>query len=209
MKILILDNYDSFTYNLVHYLRELAEGAEMTVVRNDQITLDEVEAYDKILLSPGPGIPEEAGIMPELIKRYGATKSILGVCLGHQAIAEAYGASLYNMSEVLHGVSSKIKVVKPEDRLFNGIPSEYEICHYHSWNVSKEDLGNELEVTAYDELGEIMAISHKEYDVKGVQFHPESIMTEYGHKLLENWLNDSVNSETVIRKQEFTSLTKS
>ena len=209
MKILILDNYDSFTYNLVHYLRELADGAEMTVVRNDQITLDEVEAYDKILLSPGPGIPEEAGIMPELIKRYGATKSILGVCLGHQAIAEAYGASLYNMSEVLHGVSSKIKVVKPEDRLFNGIPSEYEICHYHSWNVSKEDLGNELEVTAYDELGEIMAISHKEYDVKGVQFHPESIMTEYGHKLLENWLNDSVNSETVIRKQEFTSLTKS
>ena len=208
MKILILDNYDSFTYNLVHYLRELAEGAEMTVVRNDQITLDEVGAYDKILLSPGPGIPEEAGIMPELIKRYGPTKSILGVCLGHQAIAEAYGASLYNMPEVLHGVSSKIKVVKPEDRLFNGIPSEYEICHYHSWNVSKEDLGNELEVTAYDELGEIMAISHKEYDVKGVQFHPESIMTEHGHKLLENWLNDSVNSETVIRKQEFTSLTK-
>ncbi|KYG80873.1 anthranilate synthase subunit II [Roseivirga seohaensis] len=209
MKILILDNYDSFTYNLVHYLRELGGDAEMTVVRNDQIALDEVEAYDKILLSPGPGIPEEAGIMPELIKRYGATKSILGVCLGHQAIAEAYGASLYNMSEVLHGVSSKIKVVKPEDRLFNGIPSEYEICHYHSWNVSKEDLGSELEVTAYDEIGEIMAISHKEYDVKGVQFHPESIMTEYGHKLLENWLNDSVNSETVIRKQELTSFTKS
>ncbi|WP_323758130.1 aminodeoxychorismate/anthranilate synthase component II [Roseivirga sp.] len=195
MKILILDNYDSFTYNLVHYLRELAKGAEMTVVRNDQITLDEVEAYDKILLSPGPGIPEEAGIMPELIRRYGATKSILGVCLGHQAIAEAYGASLYNMTEVLHGVSSKIKVVKPEDRLFNGIPSEYEICHYHSWNVSKEDLGDELEVTAYDELGEIMAISHKEYDVKGVQFHPESIMTEYGHKLLENWLKAGPSKE--------------
>lgn len=195
MKILILDNYDSFTYNLVHYLRELAKGAEMTVVRNDQITLGEVEAYDKILLSPGPGIPEEAGIMPELIKRYGATKSILGVCLGHQAIAEAYGASLYNMPEVLHGVSSKIKVVKPEDRLFNGITSEYEICHYHSWNVSKENLGNELEVTAYDELGEIMAISHKEYDVKGVQFHPESIMTEHGHKLLENWLKAGPSKE--------------
>ena len=195
MKILILDNYDSFTYNLVHYLRELAGNAEMTVVRNDQITLDEVEAYDKILLSPGPGIPEEAGIMPELIKRYGATKSILGVCLGHQAIAEAYGASLYNMSEVLHGVSSKIKVVKPEDRLFNDIPSEYEICHYHSWNVNKEDLGNELEVTAHDEIGEIMAISHKEYDVKGVQFHPESIMTEHGHKLLENWLKAGPSKE--------------
>lgn len=195
MKILILDNYDSFTYNLVHYLRELAGDAEMTVVRNDQITLEEVEDYDKILLSPGPGIPEEAGIMPALIKRYGPTKSILGVCLGHQAIAEAYGASLYNMSEVLHGVSSKIKVVKPEDRLFNGIPSEYEICHYHSWNVNKENLGNELEVTAYDELGEIMAISHKEYDVKGVQFHPESIMTEHGHKLLENWLKAGSSKE--------------
>lgn len=190
MKILILDNYDSFTYNLVHYLRELAKDAEMTVVRNDQITLDEVEAYDKILLSPGPGIPEEAGIMPELIKRYGPTKSILGVCLGHQAIAEAYGASLYNMQEVLHGVSSKIKVVKAGDRLFNDIPEEYEICHYHSWNVNKDDLGSDLEVTAYDEFGEIMAISHKEYDVKGVQFHPESIMTEYGHKLLENWINE-------------------
>ncbi|MFT7268684.1 MAG: anthranilate synthase component 2 [Candidatus Endobugula sp.] len=203
MKILILDNYDSFTYNLVHYLRELGHGAEMTVVRNDQITLAEVEAYDKILLSPGPGIPEEAGIMPALIKRFGSTKSILGVCLGHQGIAEAYGAQLYNMPEVLHGVSSKIKVVKTGDRLFAGIPEEYTICHYHSWNVKKEDLGDEIEVTAIDEYGEIMAISHKEFDVKGVQFHPESIMTEHGHKLLENWINDSVNSKTVVRKQGF------
>lgn len=189
MKILVLDNYDSFTYNLVHYLRELGYDAQMDIVRNNQIGLDEVEVYDKVLLSPGPGIPEEAGIMPELIKRYGPTKSILGVCLGHQGIAEAYGARLYNMAEVLHGVSSKVTVTKTGDRLFKGIPDQYEICHYHSWNVDKEQLGDEIEVTAIDEFGEIMAISHKSYDVKGVQFHPESIMTEHGHKLLENWIN--------------------
>lgn len=188
MKILVLDNYDSFTYNLVHYLRELGFGAQMDISRNNQIDLETVEAYDKILLSPGPGIPEEAGIMPELIKMYGSTKSILGVCLGHQAIAEAYGAQLYNMPVVLHGVSSQMKVIKTDDRLFKDIPETYEICHYHSWNVDNSQLGNELEVTAVDEFGEIMAISHKEYDVKGVQFHPESIMTEHGHKLLGNWL---------------------
>ena len=188
MKILVLDNYDSFTYNLVHYLRELGHGAEMDVVRNNQIDLQTADSYDKILLSPGPGIPEEAGIMPELIKQYGQTKSILGVCLGHQGIAEAYGATLYNMPEVLDGVSSKVTITKPSDRLFQGLPETYDICHYHSWNVSKDQLGNEIEVTAVDELGEIMAISHKEYDVKGVQFHPESIMTAHGHQLLRNWL---------------------
>ncbi len=190
MKILVLDNYDSFTYNLVHYLRELGFGANMDIFRNDQVHIDEVEQYDKILLSPGPGIPEEAGIMPELIIRYGAHKSILGVCLGHQAIAEAYGAELFNMPEVLHGVSSKVNVVKEGDRLFRDIPEEYKICHYHSWNVNKEKLGSEIEITAVDEFGEVMAISHKKYDVKGVQFHPESIMTEHGHKLLENWINN-------------------
>lgn len=189
MKILVLDNYDSFTYNLVHYIRELGYGAQMDIVRNNQIDLQAVEAYDKILLSPGPGIPEEAGIMPELIKMYGPSKSILGVCLGHQGIAEAYGAQLYNMPEVLHGVSSKVTVTKPDDRLFTDIPDSYEICHYHSWNVDKEQLGDEIEVTAIDEFGEIMAISHREYDVKGVQFHPESIMTEHGHQLLGNWLS--------------------
>jgi len=190
MKILVLDNYDSFTYNLVHYIKELGYGAQMDVFRNDQIGLEEMAAYDKVLLSPGPGIPEEAGILLDLIKTYGATKSMLGVCLGHQAIAETYGASLYNMPEVLHGVSSQLTVKEKEDRLFKGLPSKYEICHYHSWNVDKKRLGDDLLVTAEDEFGEIMAISHKTYDVKGVQFHPESIMTEHGHKLLENWINN-------------------
>lgn len=188
MKILILDNYDSFTYNLVHYLKELGYGAEMDVFRNDQIALEAVDQYDKVLLSPGPGIPEEAGILLPLIEQYGATKSILGVCLGHQAIAEVYGAKLYNMPQVLHGVSSQVNVLDQKDRLFRGIPENYTICHYHSWNVDKQNLGDQLNITAEDEFGEIMAISHKQYDVKGVQFHPESIMTEHGHKLLENWV---------------------
>ncbi len=196
MKILVLDNYDSFTYNLVHYLKELGYESDIDVFRNDQITLDAVEDYDKILLSPGPGIPEEAGIMPELIKRYGPTKSILGVCLGHQGIAEAYGAELYNMPEVLHGVSSRVQVTIPEDRLFHEIPADYRICHYHSWNVNKDKLGSELEVTAVDEFGEIMAIRHKTHDVRGVQFHPESIMTEHGHQLLQNWVNE-VHTDSV------------
>lgn len=191
MKILVLDNYDSFTYNLVHYIKELGYGQDMDVFRNDQISLAAVEAYDKILLSPGPGIPEEAGILMDLIKTYGPTKSMLGVCLGHQAIAEVYGAKLFNMPQVLHGVSSQVKVTATKDRLFKDIPEEYKICHYHSWNVDKVQLGNELTVTAEDEFGEIMAISHKQYDVKGVQFHPESIMTEYGHELLRNWLSVS------------------
>lgn len=188
MKILVLDNYDSFTFNLVHYLGELGHGADMDIQRNDQIDLAAVSAYDKILLSPGPGVPSEAGIMPELIKMYGKQKSILGVCLGHQGIAEAYGAQLYNMPEVLHGVTSQVKVTDESDRLFRGLPETYKICHYHSWNVDKEQLGDEIKVTAVDEYGEIMAISHKDYDVKGVQFHPESIMTEHGHVLLRNWL---------------------
>lgn len=189
MKILVLDNYDSFTYNLVHYIKELGYGEDMDVFRNDQITLEDVAAYDKILLSPGPGVPEEAGILLDLIKTYGSTKSILGVCLGHQAIAEVYGAQLYNMPEVLHGVSSQLQVLEPNDRLFQNIPSAFKICHYHSWNVNKERLGDQLIVTAVDEFEEIMAISHKQFDVKGVQFHPESIMTEYGHELLGNWLS--------------------
>lgn len=203
MKILVLDNYDSFTYNLVHYLKELGYEADIDVFRNDEISLEAVEAYDKILLSPGPGIPEEAGIMPELIKRYGATKSILGVCLGHQGIAEAYGAELYNMPVVLHGVSSKVKVTITEDRLFSDIPNEYQICHYHSWNVNREQLGEELEVTAVDEFGEIMAIRHKTHNVRGVQFHPESIMTEFGHKLLQNWIDDtsSTNIDSIVNNR--------
>ena len=185
MKTLVLDNYDSFTYNLVHYLNEL--GVELEVFRNDQISLEEVDKYDNILLSPGPGIPKDAGIMPELIKEYGPKKRILGVCLGHQGIAEAYGAKIYNMETVLHGVSGSIKVTA-NDRLFKGLPKQYNICHYHSWGVDAKQLGNDLEVTAMDELGQIMSIKHKKYDVRGVQFHPESIMTEHGHGLLKNWI---------------------
>jgi anthranilate synthase component II len=187
IKTLVLDNYDSFTYNLVHYLNEL--GVELEVFRNDQISLEAVNQYDNILLSPGPGVPNEAGIMPALIKEFGAHKRILGVCLGHQAIAEAYGAKIYNMEKVLHGEMGKLNVIQ-NDRLFTHLPSQYDICHYHSWSINKAHLGEELEVTAIDEIGQIMAISHKEYDVKGVQFHPESIMTEHGHALLKNWIKN-------------------
>ena len=187
MKILVLDNYDSFTFNLVHYLRELGYGNHLEVHRNDQIDLKEVDGFDTVLLSPGPGVPSDAGIMPELILTYGPTKKILGICLGHQAIAEAFGARIFNMEEVLHGTTGRIKVVK-KDRLFQDLPETYEICHYHSWSVDPTNLGEVLEVTAVDELNQIMAISHKKYDVKGVQFHPESIMTEYGHQLLKNWM---------------------
>lgn len=195
MRILVLDNYDSFTFNLVHYLRQLGFGEQMDVYRNDQISLAEVAVYDKILLSPGPGIPSEAGILLDLIKTYGATKSILGVCLGHQAISEVYGSKLYNMPEVLHGVSSKLQVVEVNDRLFKGLPQQFTICHYHSWNVDQKHLGDELVITAKDEYGEIMAISHKIYDVKGVQFHPESILTEHGYALLKNWVNSISTKE--------------
>ncbi len=187
MKILVLDNYDSFTYNLVHYIRELGYGDRMDVHRNDAISSEETDSYDAILLSPGPGIPKEAGIMAQLIERYGQSKRILGVCLGHQAIAEAYGARIYNMETVLHGVSGRLKV-SANDRLFKGLPTEYDICHYHSWGIDPNALGEQLDVTAIDELGQVMAISHKQYDVKGVQFHPESIMTEHGHQLLKNWI---------------------
>jgi len=185
MKTIVIDNYDSFTYNLVHYLNEL--GVETAVFRNDQIALNAIGEYDNILLSPGSGIPNEAGIMPELIKEFGPSKRILGVCLGHQAIAEAYGAAIYNMEKVMHGEKGRLKVIH-EDRLFNGLPKQYDICHYHSWSIDKNQLGDELEVTAEDEKGQIMAVAHKQYDVKGVQFHPESIMTEYGHQLLKNWI---------------------
>jgi anthranilate synthase component 2 len=185
MKILLLDNYDSFTYNLLHILKEL--GADVDVKRNDKITIPEVEAYDKIVLSPGPGIPSEAGIMLDLIKTYGATKSILGVCLGEQGIGEAYGAKLENLSEVHHGISSIVKITA-KDPLFDGLDDEIEVGRYHSWVVSKEDFPSSLEITAEDGKGEIMAIRHKEYDVRGIQFHPESILTPKGKTILSNWL---------------------
>ena len=188
MKILVLDNYDSFVYNLVHILHEL--GYETDVYRNDKIALSEVAKYDKILLSPGPGIPSEAGILLDLIKEYAPTKSILGVCLGHQAIGEAFGAKLLNLPIVLHGISSVNTILDTEDRLFKNVPVNIRIGHYHSWVIDKNTINGKLKVTAEDKEGNIMALSHKEYDVKGVQFHPESVLTEHGKQIIENWLNN-------------------
>ena len=187
MKILLLDNYDSFTYNLLHILREL--GADTDVIRNDKITLDEVDAYYKIILSPGPGIPEEAGIMLPLIKRYAPTKSILGVCLGEQGIGEAFGAKLLNLTNVHHGVCSDIRILK-KDPLFSGLEPCFIAGRYHSWVVSKEDFPECLEITAVDmQEGQVMAIRHKEYNVRGIQFHPESVLTPKGKIIIQNFLN--------------------
>lgn len=187
MRTLVLDNYDSFTYNLVHILRELGEPHD--VFRNDKISLDDVNSYDRILLSPGPGIPSEAGIMPELIKKYGYQKSILGVCLGHQAIAEAYGCEIFNLPEVYHGIATKAIVTRDDEPLFKGLPSEFTVCRYHSWSVLAESLNDEIIVTSKDENGQIMSIRHKKHNVRGVQFHPESILTEHGKQMIQNWLN--------------------
>ena len=188
MKILVLDNYDSFTYNLVHIIREL--GYEMDIFRNDKIELEDVKKYDKILLSPGPGIPDEAGIMKDVIKIYSPNKSILGVCLGHQGIAEAFGAKLFNIPNVLHGVTSKARVIDRNENLFKELPNQFEVCHYHSWAVVAESIPSDLTVTATNPEGLVMAIAHKKFDVRGVQFHPESIMTEHGKMIIENWLNN-------------------
>lgn len=189
MKILVLDNYDSFTYNLVHLLYELGLEDAVEVFRNDEISLEAVDAYDKILLSPGPGLPSEAGIMPALIRRYAPTKSILGVCLGHQAIGEAFGARLLNLPEVLHGVASPIRPLVP-DRLFEGVPATFQAAHYHSWVIDREGFpGEALEIIAEDGQGNIMAVRHRAYDVRGVQFHPESVLTEHGKQMLQNWLS--------------------
>lgn len=187
MKVLVLDNYDSFTYNLVQYIQEILEQ-KVDVYRNDEIELDAVETYDFIILSPGPGLPKDAGIMPALIKRYAATKSILGVCLGHQAIGEAFGANLENLAHVFHGVETPVEVVVEDEPLFQDVPASFQAGRYHSWVVAKADLPDDFEITAVDKDGVIMAMRHKEFDVRGVQFHPESIMTEYGRKMLENLL---------------------
>lgn len=184
-KILVIDNYDSFTYNLVHYLEEL--GCEVIVKRNDQLTLEEVDAFDKIVLSPGPGIPDEAGLLKQIIEKYAPTKSIFGVCLGQQAIAEVFGGSLINLDEVYHGIATKINITK-EDVLFVGIPNEIEVGRYHSWVVNP-NLPDSLEATSVDKNGQIMSLRHKTYDVRAVQFHPESVLTPQGKKMLENWLN--------------------
>lgn len=190
MKILVLDNYDSFVYNLVHIIRELGYGDQMDVIRNDKIALEEVDSYDKILLSPGPGIPEEAGIMMDLIKKYAPTKSIFGVCLGHQAIGETFGSSLENMDVVLHGFGLKTNIIDDKEHLFDNIDKEFITARYHSWVIDKNKLGNDLTVTAMSEDDRIMGVRHKEYDVRGVQFHPESVLTENGKQMLTNWLEN-------------------
>lgn len=183
-KILVIDNYDSFTYNLVHYLEDL--NCEVTVKRNDQLTLEYVDEFDKIVLSPGPGIPDEAGLLKEIIRKYAPTKSIFGVCLGQQAIAEVFGGSLINLDEVYHGIATKINITK-KDVLFEGMPKEIEVGRYHSWVVNPE-LPEVLEATSFDKNGQVMSLRHKEYNVCAVQFHPESVLTPEGKKILENWL---------------------
>jgi anthranilate synthase component 2 len=187
MKILVFDNYDSFTYNLVHIIREL--GYTPDVFRNDEIALEEINQYDKILLSPGPGIPDEAGILKPLIQQYADKKSILGVCLGHQAIAEVFGAKLYNIKNVLHGVTSQAKVIIQDEVLFQHVSNKFQATHYHSWAVSDENFPEVLEVTATNDDKIIMALRHKNFDVRGVQFHPESIMTPEGKQMIRNWIN--------------------
>jgi anthranilate synthase component 2 len=185
MKIVIIDNYDSFTYNLSHLVKEL--GAEVTVVRNDQFALPELEAYDKIILSPGPGIPSEAGLLLDVIKTYAGKKPILGVCLGHQAIGECFGAQLTNLSEVFHGVATE-GTQFGNDPIFAGLPQRITMGRYHSWVVSKDGLPSCLEITAESDEGQIMALRHKEYDIHGIQFHPESVLTPEGRKIIENFI---------------------
>ena len=185
MKIIVIDNYDSFTYNLVHYLEDL--NAEVTVYRNDEFELSELEKFDKILLSPGPGIPDEAGLLKQVIQKYAPTKSILGICLGLQAIGEVFGGKLINLEKVYHGVATKVSKVS-DDFIFNEIPDEMEVGRYHSWSVSTENFPDVLEITSVDENGQVMSLKHKTYDVRGVQYNPESVLTPYGKKILENWL---------------------
>jgi anthranilate synthase component II len=187
MKILVIDNYDSFTYNLVLILRRLNLHEVLDIYRNDKIGVDKAGEYDKILLSPGPGIPDEAGIMKEVIDRYGAQKSILGVCLGHQGIGEVLGAGLFNMPEVRHGVTTTVRMVT-DDYLFEGIQEPFQACLYHSWAIVPETVNGSLEITAYDSDNTIMAVRHKEWDIRGVQFHPESILTHKGEQIIKNWL---------------------
>jgi anthranilate synthase component II len=191
MKILIFDNYDSFTYNLVHVVEKIIHD-KVDVFRNDKISLEKIKDYDKIILSPGPGLPCESGLLLSLIKEYASSKSILGVCLGQQAIAENFGGKLENLKNVYHGVATKIKV--NEERTLSGndvfkeLPNELEVGRYHSWIVSDEDFPEDLEITAEDENGYIMALRHKTFDVQGVQFHPESVLTPMGEKIMRNWL---------------------
>ena len=194
MKILVFDNYDSFTYNLVHLVEKII-GEKVDVFRNDQIPLENVQTYDKIILSPGPGLPSEAGMLLPLIKQYAASKSILGVCLGHQAIGEVFGGKLTNLTKVYHGVASPVKIIPQNPRnvsvnadLFNDIPDGFLAGRYHSWVIDPDGFPKSLEVTATDASGHIMALRHKNYDVLGVQFHPESVLTPFGEQIMRNWL---------------------
>jgi len=189
MKILVFDNYDSFTYNLVHLIEKILHQ-KTEVYRNDQIPLEKVKDYDKIILSPGPGIPEEAGLLLPLIKEYASSKSILGVCLGHQAIGQAFGGKLVNLDTVYHGVATNCELSIANCQLFKGLPENIEVGRYHSWIVSDENFPAELEVTARDENNYIMALQHKNLDVQGVQFHPESVLTPMGETILRNWLKE-------------------
>lgn len=187
MKVALIDNYDSFTYNLFQILEE--EGTSVNVMRNDRFRLDDLEAYDKIVLSPGPGIPDEAGLLKDVIRRYAPTKPILGICLGEQAIGEVFGAKLENLTHVFHGVATPVSICQPVDYVFDGLPETIEAGRYHSWVVSREGLPACLEITALSEDGQIMALRHRDYDVHGIQFHPESVLTPQGRVIVRNFLN--------------------
>ena len=193
MKILVVDNYDSFTFNLVHLLHEC--GFEPTVWRNDKFELADVEQFDKILLSPGPGIPSEAGLLLDVIKTYAPSKSILGVCLGMQAMAEVFGGNLYNLSYPVHGRATAMQVLDDSERLFDELPQTFNVGRYHSWAVSREGLPDDVKITAKDTEGVIMALRHLQYDVRGVQFHPESVLTEHGKQMIKNWLTTPATEE--------------
>lgn len=186
MKILVIDNYDSFVYNLVHYLEEFS--SEVVVQRNDEIVLSEVVSYDKLLLSPGPGIPDEAGLLKEVIKTYAGKIPMLGVCLGQQAIMEVFGGNLENLSRVYHGISTEITRCVEDEILFEGLPKKFHVGRYHSWVVEKQ-LPSVLEATSFDDEGNIMSLRHKEYDIRAVQFHPESVLTPEGKQMIKNWIN--------------------
>ncbi|MHA7058317.1 anthranilate synthase component II [Aquimarina sp. M1] len=187
-KVLVIDNYDSFVYNLVHYLEDL--GCEVVVKRNDQLDLEDVAPFHKILLSPGPGIPDEAGLLKDIINTYADTKSIFGVCLGQQAIGEVFGGSLINLKEVYHGVATEVKTTVSDELLFKGLKNTFNVGRYHSWVVAEADLPSCLEVTSFDKNGQIMSLRHRKLDIRGVQFHPESVLTPDGKKMLENWINN-------------------
>ncbi len=185
--ILVLDNYDSFTYNLVHYVKEL--GYSVDVYRNDKIRLENVNNYDKIILSPGPGLPKDAGILKDLIRRYASTKKIFGVCLGMQAMGEVFGGKLENLEEVYHGVATKVNITASNCPIYKGIPNQFEVGRYHSWAVSHSEFPEDLIITSKDIHGQIMSLQHREYQLYGVQYHPESILTEYGKLIIKNFLN--------------------